>query len=308
MATANDLKTAIAAYMHRDASVFVTNGFDVLVRAMNNARLFAERKVDFELSRVTADVTTSVLNGGALSAAVLHSDGITPVRVKKITSAFLAFTTGGFFPIGIISRNLDISELKRQYEGIKPTDNPASAFQGAKPFRLVQLGSSIYITPADTTTLGTGSVTVSLDVFKFLPDYGATLKIGTSTTTTTNKLVASAGSFITNLIAIGNIVTNTTSGASAVVTAVESATTLALSGDIFLTGNAYSIATLGETDFLIDNCFDWLMYRSAYELNFYLKEDERVTLAARIVDDAWSGLLSWNANMVTQGVDDNSLD
>lgn len=66
-------------------------------------------------------------------------------------------------------------------------------------------------------------------------------KSGLATATTSNKLTASAGDFVTNAIAVGDVVKNTTTGKYALVTAVDSATALSLSADIFSNTNAYSI-------------------------------------------------------------------
>lgn len=66
---------------------------------------------------------------------------------------------------------------------------------------------------------------------------------GTATATTSNKLTASAGAFVVNAVAVGDIVKNTTTGKFALVTAVDSATALSLSADIFSDTNTYTIYT-----------------------------------------------------------------
>lgn len=66
---------------------------------------------------------------------------------------------------------------------------------------------------------------------------------GTATATTSNKLTNSAGAFVTNAVAVGDIVKNTTTGLFALVTAVDSATALSLSADIMADTNTYSIYT-----------------------------------------------------------------
>lgn len=63
----------------------------------------------------------------------------------------------------------------------------------------------------------------------------------TATSTSTNNLADTAGNFVVNAIAVGDIVKNTTTGKYALVTAVTSATALALSADIMTSGNAYTI-------------------------------------------------------------------
>lgn len=64
---------------------------------------------------------------------------------------------------------------------------------------------------------------------------------GVATATTSNKLTAAAGAFVVNAISVGDIVKNTTTGAYALVTAVDSATALSLSADIFSDTNTYQI-------------------------------------------------------------------
>lgn len=66
---------------------------------------------------------------------------------------------------------------------------------------------------------------------------------GTATATTSNKLTASAGAFTTVGVAVGDIVKNTVTGKYALVTAVDSATALSLSADIFSDTNTYEIYT-----------------------------------------------------------------
>lgn len=82
-------------------------------------------------------------------------------------------------------------------------------------------------------------------------EYGTTYedlrKSGTATATTSNKLTNSAGAFTTagtnGLVAVGDIVKNTTTGLYALVTAIDSATALSLSADIMLNTNTYEIYT-----------------------------------------------------------------
>ncbi len=62
-----------------------------------------------------------------------------------------------------------------------------------------------------------------------------------ATSTSANKLVDTAGAFVVNAIAVGDIIVNTTSGKYALVTAVDSATQLSVGADIFLSTNTYVI-------------------------------------------------------------------
>ena len=66
---------------------------------------------------------------------------------------------------------------------------------------------------------------------------------GTATSTSTNKLVASAETFSTKGVIAGQWVKNVTTGKHTMITAVDSNTTLSVNDDIFVSGNAYSVGT-----------------------------------------------------------------
>jgi hypothetical protein len=72
--------------------------------------------------------------------------------------------------------------------------------------------------------------------------YPAVVKSGTNTTATASKLVCATGLFITNNVAVGDIVYNTTDSTAATVTNVDSETTLSLNANIFAaTAKAFTI-------------------------------------------------------------------
>jgi hypothetical protein len=50
------------------------------------------------------------------------------------------------------------------------------------------------------------------------------------------------------------------------------------------------------------------MYRTIQELNFFLKEDERVQLSTKMVQEAWDALVIWNNELQASSVDDVNLD
>lgn len=66
---------------------------------------------------------------------------------------------------------------------------------------------------------------------------------GACTATTSDKLVDSAGGFVAAGVAVNDIIKNTTTGKFALVTAVDSATTLSVSADIFSDTDDYEIYT-----------------------------------------------------------------
>jgi hypothetical protein len=64
---------------------------------------------------------------------------------------------------------------------------------------------------------------------------------------------------------------------------------------------------IGRTDFFINYCTDWMLYRSIQELNLFLKEDQRQPISVRMVEDAWETVKTWNADLATTS-DDLYLD
>lgn len=75
-----------------------------------------------------------------------------------------------------------------------------------------------------------------------IPHLSSPSVTGATTSLATNKLVDSGGDFINKKITVGSIVYNNTGTAVATVTAIDSATTLSLSANIFTTPpNNYTI-------------------------------------------------------------------
>ena len=97
------------------------------------------------------------------------------------------------------------------------------------------------VTALDSAT----TLSVSADVFASGESYtitrGVLIVSGTTTGTTTSKLVDTSENF-TNRIAAGDKVRNTTDNTEANVTAIDSATTLSLSSDIMATSEDYIIS------------------------------------------------------------------
>ena len=210
---------------------------DLVLQACNNARLYAERMIDFELAVATVTVpSVDTFNGADLSTAVLYGTS-TAVSIKKIMTPFLAMGDGTQFPVDLWDKKKWNDRLKSRYEGASPRDRKDYACITDSPFIVVQNGSKIFVAPADSNVVG-GTQIVYLDAYLWLPPY--------------------------------------------------------------VTGM--------ENDFILDNCFDWLMYRCIHELNFFLKEDERVALSTKLMQESWDAMVKWNNELIKSAVDDVDLD
>jgi hypothetical protein len=49
------------------------------------------------------------------------------------------------------------------------------------------------------------------------------------------------------------------------------------------------------------------MYRAIWELNFFLKEDERVSLDRDLINESWEAVKSWNENLINLATDNSDL-
>lgn len=240
--TVLQLKTAVAGFMQRDQNTFLRQNpdtgvvWDVLLQACNNARLYSERRIDFEYNKFPIQVPNVTLPGGGnLDDATLFGDPSTPKAVKKIISPMLPIDNSATqFPIDLLTKRAWNDRLKRRFEGARPTDTSDFIHITESPFSLVQQGKVIMIVPPDSTAFPISPFTVYADAVCWMT--------------------------------------------------------------VYVTGQ--------ETDFLLDFAFDWLMYRAIQELNFFVKEDERVQLSATMVKEAWDALVLYN-NELTQSMADD---
>jgi hypothetical protein len=88
-------------------------------------------------------------------------------------------------------------------------------------------------------------VSIDLNQVVSFVDLESERSSGTTDAATTDKLKDSTADFTTDGVAVGDIAYNTTDGTEAVVEAVDSATQLALSADIFISGEDYVIRPVG---------------------------------------------------------------
>lgn len=84
----------------------------------------------------------------------------------------------------------------------------------------------------------------------------------------------------------------------------ESATTVYL--DIVKWMPDYS-DTVTE-DFFLNECSDYMLYRSIVELNFFLKDDERVVVSQKKLDEVWDSVLAWDNCLIENASQDAAMD
>jgi hypothetical protein len=67
--------------------------------------------------------------------------------------------------------------------------------------------------------------------------------------------------------------------------------------------------TVWKKDFFLDYCADLLQYRAMEELNFFLKEDQRIPISQKKMESLWLDVMSWDAGLSNNATDsDATLD
>ena len=223
-------KSAAAAYINRTTASLTVNGVDLILQAANNAKSWAQRMLDFELARVSVDVVVNQQNGGSLTTAVLHSDGVTPIVINRLERAYLQYAqyNGLARPIHITSQQGAWHRLSAAWDRVEynPSQFPAGlAIPAEVPF-VVRQGNSIVLMPNNAQMYGSGTnLTVSFDVVQLLPDY--------------------------------DFVTVT-------------------------------------TDFLLTNCYEWMLYKTLGDVCLYIKDLELKKMFDYSAEKSWAAVVAWN--------------
>ncbi len=174
--TIGQLKALIPAYLGESAANLTVGGVDLMLMALNNARIQAELAHDFVEQDVFCRLSVSS-SGGALSAAVLESTGATTQNIKTVKQCYLRDTTvspAGYIPLFFerkktaASRILDIQNAYEVdwMEGRYRDDNINRL--GLDSMRVYQDGATLFINPSQTST-----VTLALDTNVWMTAYTA---------------------------------------------------------------------------------------------------------------------------------------
>lgn len=216
------------------------NGDQLLV-AINHAKDFAQREVDFERAfvQVRCIMPEATQGGSLLTTTDLVTNEV--VEVKTIRKAFLRNTDGLERPVGVISRQAYVDALGRRFSslGSSPSSSDISYALACPETTVVLQGDRFFVYPLNTLSLGSlTQVPVYFDAIHWLPDF----------------------------------------------------------------------AEDKEPSFLFIYCNDFMMFRSIFELNFLLKEDQRFNVSMTVLESTWQSVKNWNSKYIGNAVDNVSLD
>ena len=295
--------------MNRDAVLFDTDDstkVDKLLLAANNAKAAAQRRLLFELARTTVDVVIDKTNGGDLSTATEHANGVTPVRINTLEQAYLQDSAGtSLIPIDIVNRVSQVKNIQRRVENVY--DPKKSTFLGTVSSypQIVRHGNIVRLQNWDGKLYTGQTLTASFDVVKWMPDYGKGIS-GINTQVGFPALISLGTTYIGNVTA-GSFVNNLTTGGTALVVAAYASTQIGVNSAIFSTGDKVLITFPVFEDFFTVYCIDWMLYRTIQELNLFLKEDQRVVISQKMLQEAWDTVVSWNSRL-EKSSDEMNLD
>lgn len=63
-----------------------------------------------------------------------------------------------------------------------------------------------------------------------------------------------------------------------------------------------------DTDFLLEHCNSWMLFQTLWQLNLYLKEDQRVPVNERAMEVLWNDVVNWNSTLLHNSAEDANLD
>lgn len=114
MATVGQLKKRIAGFFKQSAASFVVDGEDLLLEALNEARVFAEKRHDYGPNYLVAYVDVGA-DGVSLASAKAKDDD-SDVRLKEWTQFYRADVNGTLLPMAHHTRKHEAVWNREQIE------------------------------------------------------------------------------------------------------------------------------------------------------------------------------------------------
>lgn len=345
--TITEFVSFIAGAINRSIPSLTANGLNQIVVAANNAKRNAEKVLDFERLKDTADIVVSLTSGGDLDTATVSGSTI---RINRLKKAYIQFA-GDYRPADIVTRDEMYRRYKLRWDEITPWDRWTSSvatFLPATPM-IYRIGKKIYIWPGNVGGLTSPNTNVRLDVVKWSDDYTYNKRIRVTINVISDNTIDDSEPFYDLtcsgtingaeaytdfayineeigssfpgepqlLMVAFNALQNkyefiasgiNTTGPFPIIKHMYSLTTGVngllgvyktkvdpLDGQITVTAPLGAVTNVD--DFFLDECLDWMTLKVMKHMNIFLKDDKRVSVSQREIDEAWQGVVSWNNSL-----------
>jgi ribosomal protein S9 len=338
--TLSALKEAVAKLLQSTTSAFVSNGVDLLLVAINNAKNYAQQRYDFERARTSVSVSVNTTSGGSLANAVTVDGLSRAVVVKKVEAAFLSYQGTTNRPCRFVSKKGQVADAGRRYEGLEYAPSQASPLSVGSGYAtemplIVQQNQILFLYPNATGLFGGAAATVYLDVVEWLPDYvdvgnvtaaGSTACDGTFTyyggrinnkdwwinKATTHSLwynSAVGAWWITSVANTGS--TGATSRWALTSTSTSPAGTYTAAG-AFSGSPVLTVSANAPTDFFLEYGAEFLLWRAIIEGNhmvsqFVPRQEGELPPPEKQADRAWQALIDWDSGLVASNTSEFDL-
>jgi hypothetical protein len=340
-----DLKYAIAGFLNRQPNTFIVNSRNNLLTAINNAKDFVQRAIDFEYARVSVLVpNVSLIRGGNLDNAVLFEEEFGSPMPGTYPEPFYGPTAGGLpvqiacpspanpppcqppsaygprtppqywggpfapmephFPGGGGGRPLGPSQqFPRQFSPFGSGWSGGSSWDDTPPswrmfapeipppphvdLKKVLIGYLPFVDNTGVAPMKIYSKQEWADRRRRMSDEFTSLRISEA-----KSMLAATG--------FGIIMDGKkffVDPQSPQVFGWQNQLNVFFDGIRWLEDFDDVEQCQSHQQFLLDYAFDILLYRAVTELNFFLKEDERVNISSKQWDVSWNNVMQWNATI-----------
>lgn len=161
-------RNAVCGFANRTDADLTKNGVDMIAIAANMAKIEAQRRKVFKMSRGSGFIAASDQGTDLITSLFTTPGGTTVLKLRKIEQVWLFATSGALYTRARRIEVINPVDLKMYYPvGNAGELNPQVAFQDASTLKAYVRGTKLYVLGLNGNT----TTTVMVDAFVWLDDY-----------------------------------------------------------------------------------------------------------------------------------------